>query len=108
MSDLTLFKSRVPSCSLVSPAGITIVFSGGRYATNSPKIVEFLEAEIEAGNPLVYVDPQEKTAATKSVETVTRQVESVVKGMASSAEVSKGSTKSGIADSLSTLSAEKK
>lgn len=94
--SLTLFKSRVPSCSFILSTGVQISFQDGRYATSSEKIISELKAEVDAGNPLFYIDPAEPVAASNVSSTTKREVEYVSKGLTTTQAVAKGTSQESI------------
>lgn len=57
-----IFHSTVKSCQYVFASGKTIAFIGGQYRTTDKKEIAELEAEIAAGHPHLYIDPNNKTA----------------------------------------------
>lgn len=70
MTMLKLFKSAVPSCKTHLPNGKEINFVGGRYATDDPLEIEYLEGEIKARHPIFYVDSKELEVDSVRVDPV--------------------------------------
>jgi len=59
MSMLNLYKSHLPSCSVIFPNGKSAVFVNGRYATDVEYEINIFDTEIKAGHSHIYKDPNE-------------------------------------------------
>ena len=71
MAMLKLYKCSILSCKMHTQSGKEISFIKGRYATGDKKEIEFLDAEVEAGHPHVYVDSKETEVDSVQVDPVT-------------------------------------
>lgn len=52
-----LFQSSVKFCNISTPKGKVLTFKFGRYVTEDEEEIAFLDAEIKAGHPTIFVDP---------------------------------------------------
>lgn len=61
MAILNLYFSSIPSCKTHMPNGKELNFIGGQFATDEEEEIEFLDAQVKARHPHIYV---KKDAAT--------------------------------------------
>lgn len=81
MATLQLFKSRIPSCSVIFPNGKAAIFVGGRYATKFENEVAIFEEEIALGHPHIYRDPDELTVDSERQDPHSIQIDKVRKDL---------------------------
>lgn len=62
------FFSRRPRISIIMPSGRSIHFSGGMYVTSNEQEIEFLNAEVAAGHPMIYVKDNEKVITEEQLD----------------------------------------
>lgn len=60
-----LFKSHMKMTCFSTPQGRVGRFVEGRFITDLPDFIEYLDKEIKNGNPHFYVDPEEAEADPK-------------------------------------------
>jgi hypothetical protein len=65
---LTVFKSHIPSVNVILGNGKPCIFQNGVYRTESENEIQFLNAEIKAGHPHIFVDPNEVTIESDMVD----------------------------------------
>ena len=65
---LSLFKSSIPSCRTIMPNGKYIHFVEGTYATKDAEEIKYLEGEIAAKHPHIYVDSKEASISKQAYE----------------------------------------
>ena len=61
MATLNLYKSSIPSCKVHMPNGKECNFIGGQYTTDIKEEIEFLDAQVAARHPHIYVAKDEPT-----------------------------------------------
>jgi hypothetical protein len=70
MAELTVFKSRAPTMGYVFKAGKIVHFQAGMYATSSKEEIEELTTECENGHPNFFMDPNQKTIDSESLDPI--------------------------------------
>jgi hypothetical protein len=65
---MALFKNTMGNCVYIFKNGKPAIFQQGRYLTNSEGEIQELMAEVQAGNPHIYVDQAEFVVDTKFVD----------------------------------------
>ena len=50
-----VFFNHIPNSNMIFPDGSIAAFTGGRFATDNPDKVAFLQSEIKNGNPHLYI-----------------------------------------------------
>lgn len=70
MAMLKLYKSSILSCKIHTTSGKEINFCSGRYATDDDEEIEFLEAQVKAKHPHIYVDDGELEVDSVKVDPV--------------------------------------
>ncbi len=68
---LRLYKSSILSCKMHTQSGKELNFVKGRYATGNEAEIKFLDAEVEAGHPHIYVDKGESEVDSVQVDPLT-------------------------------------
>jgi hypothetical protein len=58
----------MPSCNVVMPDGRVIIFVSGTYRTDKPAEIDYLEKEIAAGHPHLFIDQNEATVDSEMVD----------------------------------------
>lgn len=64
MALAKVFKNHVPNCKVFTPTGVQIVFHHGKCITQFKHEIEYLQSLVDAGDPYVYVDPEESEVDT--------------------------------------------
>jgi hypothetical protein len=59
MASLRVFKCRERNCTVLMPNAKPIIFFDGRVETDAEDEIKFLEDEIKAGHPHIFIDAQE-------------------------------------------------
>jgi hypothetical protein len=64
----SVFKNRIPSCTFVQKNGNVISFVEGTYRTTKQDEIDEITAEINAGHPHMYIDPNQKTIQSDQLD----------------------------------------
>ena len=64
---LRLYKSSMSAVNFICGNGDVITFAQGRYYTDNPRHIAYLDAEIASKHPHIFIDPLEKEVASNLV-----------------------------------------
>lgn len=82
MTIKRVYKNTMIGSQMILANGKAIQFPQGRFETSEPKEIEELDANIAAGVPHLYVDPQDMTVDTEEVDFVRKaQAEATVRAL---------------------------
>lgn len=59
MTMLRVYKSTMPSMSVILANGKPCIFVNGYYRTDNPMEIGTLDSEVKAGHPHIFIDPNE-------------------------------------------------
>lgn len=65
---LNIYKSHLASVNVIMPNGKVLHFVNGVYRTSFPDEVAFLNAEVAARHPHIWIDPMEETVDSELVD----------------------------------------
>ena len=68
MATKNRFFSRIPSCKYIFKNGKEAAFVGGIFDTDIPQEVAELEAEVAAGHPQIFIDPDQFVIDTAQID----------------------------------------
>lgn len=64
---LRLYKSSMSAVNFICGNGDVITFAQGRYYTDNPSHIAYLDAEIRSNHPHIFVDPNEREVASNMI-----------------------------------------
>lgn len=90
MTMLRVYKSTMPSMSVILANGKPCIFVNGYYRTDNPMEIGTLDSEVKAGHPHIFIDPNEVEVDSTLVDPMAALRHKIIEEYKASQEVAAG------------------